>query len=208
MDKEFKKEKIKLILIEPDEHLGYLLSEFFYQQNFVTYISENFIHLTNIINSHNPDIIIVDDSQNLETYKLSNIYLPIILLTTRGLKNDRMRVHKLGFDAYMLKPFDPDELIAIISNLIYKKRNIKGLQFIKHRVKNLNLKLKCRETTFSYINLTVKEKEVFRFIQDGLTNKQISNIMGITQRSVEKYITKIFEKLKIQNRIQLLAYFS
>lgn len=206
MENRINNKKIKIILVETDEQLGYLLSNFLSKRNFITYICKNPLSLTHSINQHMPDILIIDGFQHIEKYNLNIIYIPVILLTTRGLKNDRITGYKIGFDAYILKPFDPDELIAIIFNLIHKKRNLKELRFLIYRLKTLNVKIKYPESLLNYSKLTPKEKEVFMFINYGLNNKQISHKMAITQRSVEKYVTRIFEKLKIKNRIQLLSY--
>jgi DNA-binding NarL/FixJ family response regulator len=44
--------------------------------------------------------------------------IPVILLTAKGMTNDRIAGYQAGADAYVPKPFDPDELLAIIDHCI------------------------------------------------------------------------------------------
>jgi len=47
--------------------------------------------------------------------------LPMILLTAKGMTSDRIEGYKTGADAYLPKPFDPEELVAIIDSLLAKR---------------------------------------------------------------------------------------
>ena len=47
-------------------------------------------------------------------------HIPFILLTAKGLTEDRILGYKLGCSAYISKPFDPEELESIIKNIVLK----------------------------------------------------------------------------------------
>ena len=49
--------------------------------------------------------------------------LPVVFLTARGMTSDRIQGYQAGCDAYLSKPFDPDELVAIIENLLKRKQD-------------------------------------------------------------------------------------
>jgi DNA-binding NarL/FixJ family response regulator len=53
--------------------------------------------------------------------------------------------------------------------------------------------------------LTGREREVLRLIAEGLSNKQISRSLGITERTVKFHVTSIFNKLGADNRAQAVA---
>ena len=57
--------------------------------------------------------------------------------------------------------------------------------------------LSCRFET-----LTGREREVMRFVVQGLLNKQIADRLGIQERTVKAHATAIFEKLGVRNRTQ------
>jgi DNA-binding NarL/FixJ family response regulator len=53
--------------------------------------------------------------------------------------------------------------------------------------------------------LTGREREVLRLVAQGLSNKQISRSLGITERTVKFHVTSIFNKLGADNRAQAVA---
>ena len=54
--------------------------------------------------------------------------------------------------------------------------------------------------------LTAREKQVLYLIADGLTNRDISCRLSISESTVENHIHHIYEKLGISNRAQAVAY--
>lgn len=51
--------------------------------------------------------------------------------------------------------------------------------------------------------LTPRETEVVRLVADGLTNDEVSAAMGITSKTVEAHLGRIFERTGIQSRSEL-----
>lgn len=47
--------------------------------------------------------------------------LPVVFLTARGMTKDRIQGYNSGCDAYLSKPFDPEELVAVVGNLIERR---------------------------------------------------------------------------------------
>jgi DNA-binding response OmpR family regulator len=52
--------------------------------------------------------------------------LPVVFLTARGMTSDRIQGYNAGADAYLSKPFDPDELVAIVTNLLQKRDAVRA----------------------------------------------------------------------------------
>ena len=48
------------------------------------------------------------------------VALPVVLLTAKGQTQDRIQGYEAGADAYLAKPFDPEELVSIVDNLMVK----------------------------------------------------------------------------------------
>ena len=55
--------------------------------------------------------------------------------------------------------------------------------------------------------LTDRENEVLKLIADGLTNREISCRLSISESTVENHIHHIYGKLGISNRAQAVAHF-
>jgi CheY-like chemotaxis protein/nitrogen-specific signal transduction histidine kinase len=73
---------------------------------------------------------IMDGYQLLETLKSSKDYrhLPVIILTARAAQDDKLKALRIGVDDYLLKPFDEEELLVRIENLITNSKNRSVLQ--------------------------------------------------------------------------------
>ena len=54
--------------------------------------------------------------------------LPVVLLTAKGMTSDRIEGYTVGCDAYLPKPFDPEELEAIVKNLLDKQKLLQESQ--------------------------------------------------------------------------------
>ena len=52
--------------------------------------------------------------------------IPVVFLTARGMTSDRIQGYEAGCDAYLSKPFDPEELEAIVKNLLSKNKTSSG----------------------------------------------------------------------------------
>ncbi len=54
--------------------------------------------------------------------------------------------------------------------------------------------------------LTKREDELVRLVAEGLTNRDISRQMGLTEHTVRNYLFRIFNKLGTSNRLELALY--
>lgn len=52
--------------------------------------------------------------------------------------------------------------------------------------------------------LSTRERDVVRCLVEGLTNREIAEILAISQHTVKNYIFKIFDKLGVSNRVELV----
>jgi DNA-binding NarL/FixJ family response regulator len=119
-------------------------------------------------------------------------YVPFILLTTRGLTEDRIRGYDLGCSAYISKPFDPEELEAIVKNIILKSEMFYEFMlslYILIKDTRLNLLNNCKD-----LRLTRQEQFIFREILIGKSSAELSLNLNISLRCVEKYIARILNK--------------
>lgn len=117
--------KYKLILVEDDASLGYLLSEYLGMKGFEVSWAKNGQEALNKMESNFFDLAILDVMlPDMDGFELSqkiksiNPELPFLFLTARSLKIDVLKGFAMGAVDYLKKPIDEEELVVRINALL------------------------------------------------------------------------------------------
>ena len=144
--------------------------------------------------------------------------LPVVFLTARGMTSDRIQGYQTGCDAFLSKPFDPDELEAIVRNLLARQQassdagsDASKLQEIYQEIRALKEQIGQPagiQTTPSPIKLdfTPREQSVLDLVAQGLMNKEIAAQLKTSVRNVEKYVSRLFTKTGTNSRTELVRF--
>ncbi|MBW4440978.1 MAG: response regulator transcription factor [Plectolyngbya sp. WJT66-NPBG17] len=145
--------------------------------------------------------------------------LPVIFLTARGMKSDRIQGYDAGCDAYLPKPFDPDELVAIVTRLLKQRADIKStgsdgdvnLADLSRQIAEIQAELKGRGAIVQTpapmkLDFTPREQSVLDLVVDGLMNKEIARRLETSVRNVEKYVSRLFSKTGTNSRTELVRF--
>nr|WCH54819.1 hypothetical protein [Hypnea edeniana] len=201
----------KVMLIDDDIFLLNSISTYLISQNFSVSVFDNAQSALDQLNQKLPDLIIVDIMMsNIDGYQFliiirSNKFfydIPIICLTAKGMTKDRIKGYDLGCNVYLTKPFDPNELLSIIKNLLKYKEEIQNIASISHNNKLKNF----QKSNVLLIDLTAKEKIVLELLIKGLRNREIAQQLNISIRSVEKHVSKLLGKTSTRNRTELTQF--
>jgi DNA-binding NarL/FixJ family response regulator len=131
---------------------------------------------------------------------------------------DRIQGYQAGVDAYLPKPFEPEELMAIVRNLLQRRNasseaneegskldeivkelaTIKGMLNQKPGIIPIPSPIK--------IDLTPREQSVLDLVARGLMNKEIASQLETSVRNVEKYVSRLFSKTGTNSRTELVRY--
>ena len=119
------KAKTKILLVEDDTNLGFLLLEFLESNHFDVKLYRDGVSGLKGFESSEFDFCILDvmlpqmDGFTLaEKIRKQNKNVPIIFLTARSMKDDKIRGFQIGIDDYVTKPFDEDELLFRIQSIL------------------------------------------------------------------------------------------
>ena len=130
--------------------------------------------------------------------------MPDIKILSLTQHNERAMVQKLmdcGSDGYVLKNIDRDELLLAIRKLM------KGQKYFSEEVSQ---KLAEREVLTAAsgapAELTDREREILRLISEGLSSKQIGDMLFISSRTVDTHRTNLMNKLDIHNVAGLIRF--
>jgi DNA-binding NarL/FixJ family response regulator len=141
------------------------------------------------------------------------VAMPVVFLTARGMKSDRISGYQAGVDAYLPKPFDPEELIAIVKNIL--KRRASTNSEAGDIAKKIAVELRGMMGTGSAIvttpppiniDFTPREQSVLDLVAAGLMNKEIARQLDTSVRNVEKYVSRLFGKTGTNSRTELVRY--
>nr|YP_010197469.1 hypothetical protein LK222_pgp020 [Gracilaria domingensis]UAD85476.1 hypothetical protein [Gracilaria domingensis] len=198
--------KKTILLIDDDVDLLNSMASYLISEGFTIHITTNGYNALENLAIIQPNLIITDIMMtNIDGYEVikkirskKNWHqIPIIFLTAKGMTQDRILGYNLGCNAYLAKPFYPEELIAIINNIF------KQLEFYKPHINDSVQKLQNEEQNSIFNSLTPKEYAVLVLVAKGYTNKEIANKVNSSIRNIEKYVSRLLHKTKTRNRTEL-----
>ncbi len=154
--------------------------------------------------------------------------LPVIFLTARTSTPERILGYQLGCDLYLPKPFELEELGAVIRNLLERSQLIQSqwrfnsddspsppsephltpqspFDSLPPSFNPGATALTAQEPEVS-ITLTPRERDVLDLLAGGLSNAQIGDRLHLSPRTVEKYVTSLLRKTETSNRAGLLRF--
>jgi DNA-binding NarL/FixJ family response regulator len=209
-----------ILIIDDDEKHVFATMLYLKAQSFRTFETHSGKEAFKILKIIHIDLIILDTLMpDMDGYRFIKILsidpkykkIPFVFLSSKGMTQDRIKGYRAGCSSYIPKPFDPEELVAIINNILFRKREqvlelrslLKNVRKIKTELENqYTLTDKLREQ----LKLTPRERTVLKYILKGLRNREIADILKTGLRNVEKHVTKLLTKTKTKSRVCLINY--
>ncbi|MEG3909495.1 DNA-binding response regulator [Microcoleus sp. Pol12B5] len=160
--------------------------------------------------------------------------LPVIFLTERTSTQERIRGYQMGCDNYLAKPFELQELGAVIRSLLDRyaliaqapsrspepeptptearsRANDKPEADFLTQKSNTGDSL--RDSSASRASpsqnapsLTQRERQVLDLLTEGLSNIQIGSTLHLSPRTIEKHVSSLFRKTESNNRAELVRF--
>jgi len=161
----------------------------------------------NVARKEKPDIILMDinmpGTDGLAATRIIKREMPATKVMAVTIYEDEEVVEmvKAGVSAYVLKDVAGSELIETIHKVMA------GEMVIHPRVaKRLVKELIRNENKQDEVKLTKREKDVLALLVQGSSNKNIADIMFISEKTVKNHLTSIFRKLRVKDRTQAAVY--
>ena len=127
--------------------------------------------------------------------------VPIVFLTAKDSVADRVEGFRSGVDAYLTKPFESAELLAVVASILER------VQRTHAEIARLVGVEAPPETDLSKdADLTDAERRVADAVSRGLMNKEIAAELGISVRTVEHHISHILTKKNFTSRVDIARY--
>ena len=224
----------KILIVDDDRTMRTVLTRYLENRGYQVEQVSSGTEALAVFAKNPPDLVVSDvmmpEMDGLEFCRRlrstpSGQLMPFIFLSGKGELEDRIYGHSIGADDYLTKPVDPRELVAKIEAQLERTRRIHS-EIIRlmqlscgspsGQSASPSLTPEAAEipaaanpetaATPGPLPLTPAEERVFWEVIQGLTNKQISDRLFISPRTVQTHLSSILNKLELENRAQLVRF--
>jgi DNA-binding NarL/FixJ family response regulator len=220
-----------LTILVADDNLGTRLSVSDYLEisGYSVISAEDGMQALSMIETYHPHILITDiNMPRMDGYELVRQVrqkpafrlLPVVFLTERASTEERIRGYQTGCDLYLPKPFEMQELGAVIRNLLERAQIMQSeWRFsaddvarvttetgIDSPISNHNLPQQAIASRSSNLRLTKRELQVLDLLTKGSSNVEIGKELHLSPRTIEKYVSSLLRKTTTSNRAELVRF--
>ncbi len=158
-----------------------------------------------------PDVMLLDISMpgnGIEIAKLIAQHheaIRVIILTASN--DDEQLRHALsaGAKGFLLKGIQLPELLDAIRT-VYRGETYMAPEVASRLLAQKNKhERKKQSIQDAFSELNPREQEILYFMAQGLTNQEISEHLKLSLSTIKTYISKIFDKMKVHNRVQAVG---
>lgn len=204
-----------LLIVDDDERIRGLLQKFLIRNGFLVSAARDAAHARRILLGLDFDLIVLDvmmpgeDGISLTRDLRETSSTPILLLTAKGETEDRIAGLEAGADDYLVKPFEPKELLLRINAILRRmpdapedaaKPKILSLGPIRYDIERGELRHGEEQ-----VRLTATESQLMRIFSarpgEAISRAQLVEELGrdggqSQERAVDVQITRLRRKLE------------
>ncbi len=207
--------KTKILIVDDDTNIAELISLYLDKEGYETKTAETGKEAIRVNEEYKPDLILLDimlpeaDGYDVCREIRKKYQVPIIMLTAKGEVFDKVLGLELGADDYIVKPFDPKELIARVKAVLRRTHPQESEEKERNRIVLDDLIIDKDNYSVTYqgnvIELPPKELEVLYFLashpKQVFTREQLlDKIWGFDfagdTRTVDVHIKRLRDKFE------------
>ncbi|NJL83425.1 MAG: response regulator transcription factor [Chloroflexaceae bacterium] len=199
-----------ILIADDDPGIRLAIADYLELSGYAAIAAENGEQALSLLASYHPHLLVSDIKMpKMDGYELVRRVrqrpeyrlLPVILLTEKGSTQERIQGYQAGCDLYLPKPFEMEELGAVIRNLLERSQIVQT-----------ELRFTREETAVPTVgdnhllDLTNREQQVLQWLVTGLSNAEIGDRLHLSPRTVEKYVSSLLRKTETNNRAELVSF--
>jgi DNA-binding NarL/FixJ family response regulator len=215
---------LTILVVDDDPGIRVSIADYLEMAGYSVISAENGQDALERVDEYQPHLIVTDVVMpQMDGYELVRRVrqrpafrlIPVIFLTARDRTEERVRGYQLGGDLYMPKPFELEELGAIVRNfldryaLIAQATQLTWKQSDREPPKTPAPKGESSAivaSTLVPLNLTQREQDVLKLLAQGLSNPQIGDRLYLSPRTIEKHVSRLLQKTETNNRAELVRF--
>ncbi|HLX25980.1 MAG TPA: response regulator transcription factor [Candidatus Cybelea sp.] len=154
-----------------------------------------------------PDLILLDSDASFEglcntigTCRMACPSARIGVLSEHLSSEVMQRAFSAGADGYVVTDITPGELVAAV------KAMGSGSLYVDPRLVGVILRKQVGIARRDRNELSPRETDIVRLVATGLTNREISERLGLSDKTVKNHISHIFAKLNVTTRTQVVIH--
>lgn len=168
----------------------------------VTFEAKDYYELTEILKHHQPDILLLDLNmpgksgiELVREIRDTYAHVKIIVLTVDDAILQVKKILDMGIQGYLLKENAIEEIYSALTEIT------KGNSYISRALMTKMLTTRQETEPNILLTLSARELEVLYYISKGNTNKEIGEILYLSEKTVRNYSTSVFRKLDVNDRL-------
>jgi len=215
--KETNKDNKQLLLIDDDPNLILLVKDYLEFRGYRVTTAENGREALEILERgantakarEMPDMIIcdlimpeMDGYAFLEKIRQDSRFsgIPVIFLSPNAQSQDKVTGLTTRADVYMVKPFEPEELVALVESSLTQAGRLPKRSTRIHSPDVTPLQVPGN------VELTPTELKVVQLVAQGLANREIAEKLNVSQRTIESHVSNMLHKTSLHNRTELAQW--
>jgi DNA-binding NarL/FixJ family response regulator len=200
----------RLLIVDDEPNLLVAVAAVLRDEGFEVTTARSGGEALTLVAQESPDLIVSDIRMPvMDGYELARrlrsspnfALIPIIFLSAKDETEDRVEAFRSGVDVYLTKPFEPDELIAVIMGILQRIERTHST--IARLVGNERPEPRVFVRDEA---LTEAEWRVARAIARGQSNKEIATGLNLSVRTVENHVSRVLAKKGFTNRVEIARY--
>lgn len=213
---------LTILVVDDDFGTRLSVSDYLELAGYIVVMAENGKKALELMDTYHPHLVVTDVSMpQMDGYELVRQIrrrpafrlMPVLFLTARNNTDERIRGYQSGCDVYLPKPFELEELGAVVRNLLERSQLVESEWRLRSQPVDVrepvdyDRPMTQREMAVAIaLDLSAREKGVLTLLSDGLSNAQIGDRLHLSPRTIEKYVSSLLRKTETTNRAELVRF--